>query len=207
MVRHNNQVPNAHFHKDWQSYVKTWFNQPARKKRRRIARQKKAVSIFPRPTAGPLRPEVHAPTIRYNSKIREGRGFTPAELREAGIPIRVARTIGISVDSRRRNRSLESLQANVARLKAYKAKLVVFPRRTKKPKAGDASPEELAAAVQHTGAVIPIVRPAKDVPLAAVTEELRAGKVYETLRQERTTARLAGIRKKRALEKEKEEKK
>ncbi|CAI5502284.1 unnamed protein product [Closterium sp. Naga37s-1] len=189
------------------SYVKTWFNQPARKKRRRIARQKKAVSIFPRPTAGPLRPEVHAPSIRYNSKIREGRGFTPAELREAGIPIRVARTIGISVDSRRRNRSLESLQANAARLKAYKAKLVVFPRRSKKPKAGDASAEELAAAVQHVGAVLPIVRPAKDVPLEAVTEELRSVKAYETLRQERTKARLAGIRKKRAADKEKEEKK
>ncbi|CAI5978031.1 unnamed protein product [Closterium sp. NIES-65] len=201
------EVPNAHFHKDWQSYVKTWFNQPARKKRRRIARQKKAVSIFPRPTAGPLRPEVHAPSIRYNSKIREGRGFTPAELREAGIPIRVARTIGISVDSRRRNRSLESLQANAARLKAYKAKLVVFPRRSKKPKAGDASAEELAAAVQHVGAVLPIVRPAKDVPLEAVTEELRSVKAYETLRQERTKARLEGIRKKRAADKEKEEKK
>lgn len=35
MVRHNNVVPNEHFRKDWQNYVKTWFNQPARKKRRR----------------------------------------------------------------------------------------------------------------------------------------------------------------------------
>lgn len=35
MVKHNNVVPNGHFKKDWQNYVRTWFNQPARKKRRR----------------------------------------------------------------------------------------------------------------------------------------------------------------------------
>lgn len=34
-MRHNNVVPNAHFHKKWQFNVKTWFNQPARKLRRR----------------------------------------------------------------------------------------------------------------------------------------------------------------------------
>jgi large subunit ribosomal protein L13e len=26
-VRHNNVVPNQHFHKDWQTRVKTWFDQ------------------------------------------------------------------------------------------------------------------------------------------------------------------------------------
>lgn len=50
----------------------------------------------------------------------------------AGIPKKLAPTIGISVDHRRKNRSLESLQANVQRLKTYKAKLVVFPRRARK---------------------------------------------------------------------------
>ena len=34
MVKHNNVIPNQHFKKKWQFYVKTWFNQPARKKRR-----------------------------------------------------------------------------------------------------------------------------------------------------------------------------
>ena len=48
MVRHNQSLPNVHFHKDWQRYVKTWFNQPARKKRRQLARQKKATALFPR---------------------------------------------------------------------------------------------------------------------------------------------------------------
>ncbi|XP_039034836.1 uncharacterized protein LOC120171118 [Hibiscus syriacus] len=42
---------------------------------------------------------------------------------------RLAPTIGIVVDHRLKNRSLEGLQANVQRLKTYKAKLVVFPRR------------------------------------------------------------------------------
>lgn len=36
MVKHNNVIPNGHFKKQWQNYVKTWFNQPARKTRRRI---------------------------------------------------------------------------------------------------------------------------------------------------------------------------
>jgi large subunit ribosomal protein L13e len=42
MVKHNNQVPNQHFHKDWQRYVRTWFNQPAKKVARRAARLAKA---------------------------------------------------------------------------------------------------------------------------------------------------------------------
>ena len=36
MVKHNNVIPNQHFKKKWQFRVKTWFNQPARKERRRI---------------------------------------------------------------------------------------------------------------------------------------------------------------------------
>ena len=35
MVKHNNVIPNGHFKKKWQFRVKTWFNQPARKLRRR----------------------------------------------------------------------------------------------------------------------------------------------------------------------------
>lgn len=38
MVKHNNVVPNGHFRKHWQNYVKTWFNQPARKTRRRVGK-------------------------------------------------------------------------------------------------------------------------------------------------------------------------
>jgi large subunit ribosomal protein L13e len=39
MVRHNNVIPNGHFKKKWQFRVKTWFNQPARKLRRRNGAQ------------------------------------------------------------------------------------------------------------------------------------------------------------------------
>jgi hypothetical protein len=52
----------------------------------------------------------------------------------AGIPKKLAPTIGISVDHRRKNKSLEGLQTNVQRLKTYKAKLVIFPRRSRKVK-------------------------------------------------------------------------
>lgn len=45
------------------------------------ARQKKAVKTFPRPTAGPLRPIVHGQTLKYNMKVRAGRGFSLEELK------------------------------------------------------------------------------------------------------------------------------
>lgn len=43
MVRHNNVIPNGHFKKKWQFRVKTWFNQPARKVRRRNGMSEHAV--------------------------------------------------------------------------------------------------------------------------------------------------------------------
>ena len=58
-------------------------------------------------------------------------------LQEAGIPVKLAPTIGIAVDHRRRNKCVESLLVNAARLKVYKAKLIVFPRRSKKTKVRD----------------------------------------------------------------------
>ncbi|KAJ8774762.1 hypothetical protein K2173_017208 [Erythroxylum novogranatense] len=207
MVKHNNVVPNGHFKKHWQNYVKTWFNQPARKTRRRIARQKKAVKIFPRPTAGPLRPMVRGQTLKYNMKVRAGRGFSLEELKAAGIPKKLALTIGIAVDHRRKNRSLEGLQHNVQRLKTYKAKLVVFPRRARKSKAGDSAPEELATATQVQGQYMPILREKSPVELIKVTEELNSFKAYDKLRVERMNKRHIGARMKKAAEAEKEEKK
>lgn len=42
MVRHNNVIPNQHFKKKWHQVigVRTWFNQPARKLRRRNGKPK-----------------------------------------------------------------------------------------------------------------------------------------------------------------------
>ncbi|GJV38077.1 retrotransposon-related protein [Tanacetum coccineum] len=84
MVKHNNVIPNGHFNKHWQNYVRTWFNQPARKTRRRNARQAKAVKDFSRP-AGKLRPQVHGQTLKYNMKLRERRGFSLEELKDGRI--------------------------------------------------------------------------------------------------------------------------
>jgi large subunit ribosomal protein L13e len=208
MVKHNNVIPNGHFKKGWQNYVKTWFNQPARKQRRRIARQKKAVKIFPRPTAGPLRPIVQCQTLKYNMKSRAGKGFTLEELKAAAIPKKLAPTIGIAVDHRRKNKSLEGLQANVQRLKTYKAKLVIFPRRARKVKAGDSTQEELVNATQVQGDYMPIVRGEKrSIEVVKVTNEMKEFKAYGKLRLERMNKKHQGARKKRAAEAEKDEKK
>lgn len=89
----NNMIPNGHFHKDWQRYIKTWFNQPARKLRRRQTRIKKAKALAPKPTAGPLRPVVHCPTLRYHTKVRAGRGFTLQELKVCSISLFMNRPV------------------------------------------------------------------------------------------------------------------
>lgn len=204
MVRHNNQIPNAHFHKKWQFYVKTWFNQPARKLRRRKARAEKAKAVFPRPSAGVLKPVVRGQTIKYNSKQRLGRGFTLEELKEAGIPANFAPTIGIAVDHRRRNRSLESLQTNVARLKAYRSNVVIFPRNIKKPKAFEASAEAVKTADQKKGTILPITAEKPTAEVVKITKDMKEFKAYAKLRVERMNARLAGMRAKKAKEAAKE---
>jgi large subunit ribosomal protein L13e len=201
MVRHNNVVPNGHFHKWWARNVVTWFNQPGRKVRRRKARAAKAAATFPRPVSGALRPKVRAQTIRYNAKMRLGKGFTHEELKEAGIPIKVAPTIGIAVDHRRTNKSLESLQDNVQRLKEYKSKLVLFPRKAGKAKKGDSTANECATATQFTGSdVMPLTKESPSLEMVTVTNDMKNFGAYAKLRVERANARMVGIRQKRAIE-------
>ena len=168
--------------------------------RRSIAREKKAAAIFPRPTAGALRPVVHPPTQRYNFKTRLGRGFTLEELKAAGISKKMAPTIGIAVDHRRRNRSEESLALNSKRLKAYKASLILFPRRTAKPKHGDYEAGELSLAAQLKGKLMPIVKEAKPLEMVTVTEEMKGFKAYQKLRTERMNVWQVGPRIKKAEE-------
>lgn len=198
--KRNNMVPNGHFHKDWQRYVKTWFNQPMRKKRRHTKRIKKAKIIAPRPVGGPVRPIVHCPTFRYNTKVRLGRGFTLEELKAAGIHKKEARTIGIAVDYRRKNRSVESLQHNVQRLKEYKSKLILFPRKLSKPKKGDATAEEIKMATQLQGVVMPISIQIKREKAREPSEEEKNFNAFVTLRVARADARLWGKRQKKAKE-------
>lgn len=193
-------IPNGHFHKDWQRYVKTWFNQPARKFRRRQNRIKKAKAVAPRPATGPLRPIVRCPTVRYHTKIRAGRGFTLDEIKGAGFNARFARTVGIAVDHRRRNKSMESLQQNVQRLKEYRAKLILFPLNKKKIRKGEATEEETKLATQLKTKVMPIRQPKVHLKARVITEEEKKFSAYAALRKARADQRLVGIRAKRLKE-------
>ncbi|RKO89730.1 ribosomal protein L13e [Blyttiomyces helicus] len=204
-MKHNNVLPNQHFRKDWQLHVKTWFDQPGKKKSRRVARIQKAARIAPRPIDGLLRPAVRGQTVKYNSKLRAGRGFTLEELKEAGIRRKEARTIGIAVDHRRKNRSVEGLQANILRLQEYKTKLIVFPKKANKPKKGDSDAATVATATQLRGAVLPIVQPAA-TDLARKIGETPAAHAYAALRKARSDKKFKGIREARAKAKAEEEK-
>jgi len=89
-----------------------------------------------------------------------------------------AQSIGIAVDYRRQNHSQESLKLNVQRLKAYKSKLIVFPKNAKKPKKGDSTKEETSKAVQlKAKEVLPIVQiPAYTKPRKVCLEETKKKK-------------------------------
>ena len=172
-----------------------------------MARQAKAAAVFPRPVAGLLRPVVVPPTQRYNFKIRKGRGFTPAELKKAGVPTKLARTIGIAVDKRRRNKNEQSLAANVDRIKEFQAKLVVFPKKNGKAKKGDATREQLANVAQNTHKdIIPIKRAKLSVTARKITDAERNTSVFETLRKRHIDRKLEPKRaKKRAAAEQKSE--
>nr|CEL74147.1 TPA: 60S ribosomal protein L13, putative [Toxoplasma gondii VEG] len=188
MVSKNNVLPNVHLHKWWQRYVKTWFNQPGRKQSRRLRRQEKAAKLGVVPS-GLLRPIVHPPTQRYNLKVRAGRGFTLEELKSVGLSPRVALSIGVAVDHRRRNRSAESLNANVTRLKAYLAKLVLFQRgsKAKKGLAGIPAdtPKSQIQNVKHVkiSTAMPIPKASKRCKPRAITAEEQKFMAYATLRK------------------------
>ena len=144
---------------------------------------------------------MHCPTIKYGSKIRAGKGFTLEELKEAGINRKQAISIGIAVDFRRTNKSVESLQTNVHRLKAYKAKLVVFPRKSNKIKNGDSAVEETKNAVQYKGAILPIARSTVKSTTAVITPEMKEKSVFAQLRVARADKRIFGKQAKRLADK------
>ncbi|KAL9126692.1 MAG: hypothetical protein Q9217_004303 [Psora testacea] len=200
------------FRKDWQRRVRTHFDQPGRKSRRRNARLAKAAALAPRPVDR-LRPIVRCPSIKYNRRVRPGRGFSLAELKEAGISRNLAPTIGISVDHRRANLSMESLTANVERLKAYRARLILFPRKSGQHKKSDSSKEDVEAAMKHEGMahkthdVFPVTNITKEEAVGEVKRsEMPKGteKAYRTLREARSEARLVGVREKRVKAKAEE---
>lgn len=210
MVKSNNVVPNVHLRKSWQYRVRLNFNLPAKRKQRKTARLAKAAAVFPRPSAGPLRPAVRISTIKHNNRLRAGRGFTPLELQTAGIPVPFARSVGIAVDTRRKNNSEEALQNNVQRLKEYQSKLVLFPRNSKSPKKGpiaDTVGEVLKSVTQNkTPGVIPVKNNWVNPEPRAITAEERKGRAVKTLRRAKKQVRAVGhlFKKKKAAAEEKQ---
>lgn len=190
MVRNNHMISKNHFHKSWQTNVKCWFNQPFRKQRKHAKRVAKAFSIAPRPAKGPVRPVVQCPTTRYNTKCRIGRGFTLQELKAAKINKHFAKTIGISVDHRRVNRSWEHMNRNVIRLKKYAEKLILFPKKhsTTQPNLEVTKDVFKNKAVQWKSTILPIIKPVHKFKVLPV-EKFADCKAYETLRKARAEVR------------------
>lgn len=183
-------LPNVHLNKDWQEKVKTFFNQPGKKLRRRKLRAARAKKISPNPTHL-LRPGVRGQTRRYNNKIKLGRGFTLTELKLAGIKgINYARSIGISIDKRRKDTCSETQKMNAERIKEYVSKMILHPRKKadKKPQVLEATPNQLKSseAVQQntTKTVIPLAQPESAFSWGDITKDMKEKSVYKTLRKE-----------------------
>ena len=118
------------------------------------------------------------------------------------------------MDPRRANLSQESVALNVERLKAYRARLILFPRKSGQHKTMDASKDEVQAAqeehgkiIKHLGKVLPI----ENVSLEAAVGEVKKSEMgegtkdaYRMLRMARSDARLVGVREKRAKAKAEE---
>merc|ERR1719402_2158209 len=109
-------------------------------------------------------------------------GFTLEEIKAAGMCKGYARTIGIAVDHRRTNKSMNSLQKNAQRLKEYKSKLILFPRKASKPKKADASAEEIKMAKQLKGKVMPYVKPKRAEKARPIYNKDKRFSAYGALR-------------------------
>merc|ERR1719265_138323 len=211
MVKGNNVIQSAHLRKHWNKGhyvgVKCFFNKMAHKKLRLQRRADKAAAVAPRPL-GKLRPLVMGMTRRYSSKVRVGRGFSLAELKEAGLTGAFAQTVGICVDHRRHNKNAETMAANVKRLNDYKAKLILFPAKDGKHKKGlipDSTAAKLQGVEQNvTPDVFGLPAVVKTSAPEPITKEMLAAKSYQKLRSERINKYYNGKRLRRAkLEEEK----
>lgn len=103
---------------------------------------------------------------------------------------------------------MESLATNVARLKTYRARLILFPRKAGKHKKEDSSKEDVEAArkaehVKYTHQALPIAtldRGIKEIKKSEMPAPIEGG-AYRKLREARSEARLVGKREKRAKDK------
>ena len=146
-----------------------------------------------------------------NTNGIEGRGFTIEELKLAGIRRKEAKSIGIAVDARRRSKSEEGQKLNVDRLKEYKTRLVVFPKKAGKPKAGDSTASFCFVQTwtltnqQGDNLTAHITRSALPLPTSyeaeaprSITSEEKEFNAFRTLRIARADQRNSGKRAARA---------
>lgn len=132
-------------------------------------------------------------------------GFTLAEIKASGLGVKFARSIGIAVDHRRKNRNQESLELNKARLQNYLNKLVLYPRDEKKPvtkaKTGilNDTPKENQKVDNSAKVNVlpPLIKRVKAVSQLQL-DSLRKTGAYKTLRQEWANQRNEGKRIKKA---------
>jgi large subunit ribosomal protein L13e len=122
-------------------------------------------------------------------RVRGGRGFTLQELKQVGIRRKEALGLGIKVDHRRKNRSVEGLELNVQRLKEYQSRLILL-------KKGEQADQV------SIKTVLPIVN-VKEQPAAQVLGDVM--EAYKTLRKARSDKKLKGKREQRAKAKAEEE--
>lgn len=116
--------------------------------------------MFPRPIET-LKPIVQCCGIEHNTLVREGRGFTKQEIAACNLCPQRARQLGIAVDYRRVNKTQQSLDRNVARIKEYLSRLEFFPRGTKR--------EEIKKAVQ-VRKPMPITNPKPEITIANIAD-------------------------------------
>lgn len=128
MTRRSNKISSPHYRKHWRSFVKTWFEQPSRKRKRKIKRQETKDNLRFDPSIKYLiRPIVHNPTFIHNMKLRFGRGFSMNEVKKCGISKRISSSIGIAIDKRRRSKKNEFV-ANETRLNNYIKKVIIYKK-------------------------------------------------------------------------------
>lgn len=102
----------------------------------------------------------------------------------AGLTAGFAQTIGIAVDRRRRNKSVEAQQENIQRLKEYRSKLILFPvHANRKLRKGEATEEERKTATQFKGPVLPITKPVPEIEFRKITDEEKKFNAFHTLRR------------------------
>ncbi len=153
-----------------------------------------------------MRPVVHKPTQRYSGQTRLGRGFTRAEVKAAKLNLDFARSVGIAVDLRRSNKSQETLELNVKRIRDYVERLVLLPRKAGVPKKGnhgvlsDSTETKTLVQSQVPGAPSVSLREKS----GKVTKEMNAFRAYSQLRTERMNRIWEGRRQAREAAKNKD---